>query len=143
MAFNYKRTVYFRDTDAAGVVYFAHTLSICHEAYEASLVAAGIDLKAFFSHPTLAIPIVHTSSDFFRPIYCGDRLLVRVQPQLLKPSEFEITYQIKAEPDPGQPGSDQLLGQAKTRHVCIDPRQRTRQELPLEIGQWLELWQGS
>ena len=34
MAFAYYYTVRFQDTDAAGVVYFANVLRICHEAYE-------------------------------------------------------------------------------------------------------------
>ncbi|MDJ0549913.1 MAG: 1,4-dihydroxy-2-naphthoyl-CoA hydrolase, partial [Microcystis aeruginosa] len=33
---SYERLIYLADTDAAGVVYFAHLLSICHEAYEFS-----------------------------------------------------------------------------------------------------------
>jgi hypothetical protein len=31
----------------AGVVYFAHLLSICHEAYEFSLAQFGINIKDF------------------------------------------------------------------------------------------------
>ena len=45
MSFAYSRTIHFADTDAAGVVYFARYLSICHEAYEEALAAAGIDMK--------------------------------------------------------------------------------------------------
>ncbi|MFS8118916.1 MAG: acyl-CoA thioesterase, partial [Microcoleus sp.] len=45
MSFSYTRTVRFQDTDAAGVVYFANVLAMCHEAYEASLAASGINLK--------------------------------------------------------------------------------------------------
>ena len=48
MPFEYPRTIRFADTDAAGVVYFAQILSICHEAYEASLQASGIELRQFF-----------------------------------------------------------------------------------------------
>jgi 1,4-dihydroxy-2-naphthoyl-CoA hydrolase len=32
MPFSHHRTVRFADTDAAGVVFFARTLAICHEA---------------------------------------------------------------------------------------------------------------
>ena len=46
MPFEYQRTVHFADTDAAGVVFFANYLAICHEAYEESLGAAGIGLAA-------------------------------------------------------------------------------------------------
>jgi 1,4-dihydroxy-2-naphthoyl-CoA hydrolase len=66
MPFTYLRTVHFQDTDAAGVVYFANVLAMCHEAYEASLAASGINLKAFFSNPEVAFPIIHASVDFYR-----------------------------------------------------------------------------
>ena len=43
--FDYRRRIYLGDTDAAGVVYFAKGLEICHEAYEESLAKAGINLN--------------------------------------------------------------------------------------------------
>lgn len=48
MSFYYTRIVHFQDTDAAGVIYFANILAICHEAYEASLAAFNINLRFFF-----------------------------------------------------------------------------------------------
>ena len=68
MLFSYDYTVQFRDTDAARVVYFATILSICHVAYEASLVAAEIELKSFVSNPEFAIPIAHVSADILNAI---------------------------------------------------------------------------
>jgi 1,4-dihydroxy-2-naphthoyl-CoA hydrolase len=133
MSFTYFRTVRFQDTDAAGVVYFANVLTICHEAYEASLAEAGIDLRVFFSGAQIAVPIVHASVDFLRPMFCGDRLLVRLAPQSVKESEFLVTYQLffvnKQEP---------MISRALTRHVCIDPHTRTRQNLPVELTRWLD-----
>ncbi|WP_235656574.1 acyl-CoA thioesterase, partial [Fischerella thermalis] len=94
MTFTYHRTVRFQDTDAAGVVYFANVLTICHEAYEESLEASGINLKEFFSNPTVAFPIVHANVDFFRPMFCGDKLIVSLMPQKLSIEKFEINYEI-------------------------------------------------
>ena len=45
MTFTYSRQIYLSDTDAAGVVYFAKGLEICHQAYEESLAEAGISLN--------------------------------------------------------------------------------------------------
>ncbi|MDY6937271.1 MAG: thioesterase family protein [Cyanobacteriota bacterium] len=139
--YSYTRTIYFRDTDAAGVVYFANLLAICHEAYEAALGNSGIDLRSFFSNPTAAIPIVHASVDFYRPLFCGDRVRVWLHPQILTPSEFEITFEMtdemteaSVEPD----GKGRKVAQALTRHVCIEPTRRCRQELPDEIVAWLQ-----
>ncbi len=132
MSFTYNRTVHFRDTDAAGVVYFANVLSMCHEAYEASLAVSGINLKLFFTQPTVAIPIVHASVDFFHPMFCGDELQIYLTPQKLGDTKFEIAYQIVAASSLEQP-----LAQAITRHVCINPTTRTKTQLPEGIMKWL------
>ena len=73
MAFVYQRKIRFRDTDAAGVMYFTNALSICHEAYEESLMHCGIDLRHFFANGEMAVPITHASIDYRRPSYCGQR----------------------------------------------------------------------
>lgn len=131
MSFTHTRTIRFQDTDAAGVVYFANVLAMCHEAYEESLVASGINLKSFFSNPSVAIPIVHASVDFLRPMFCGDKLLIHLTPKPLSDNEFEISYQIAAS------ATDKLAAKAITKHVCINPTSRTRTQLPDEISQWL------
>lgn len=133
MPFTYHRTIHFSDTDAAGVVYFANVLSMCHEAYEASLAASGINLKLFFSNPAAAIPITHASVDFFRPMFCGDELVIHFTPEQLSENKFEIAYQIVAA------SSEELLAKAITRHVCIDPRTKQKIPLPDAIGQWLKI----
>ncbi|MDF2388604.1 acyl-CoA thioesterase [Nostoc ellipsosporum NOK] len=130
MTFTYNRTVRFQDTDAAQVVYFANVLGICHEAYEESLAASGINLKDFFTNPSVAFPIVHTSVDFFRPMFCGDNLVISLIPQKLGVDKFEIAYEISV--------ADVVVAKAITRHVCIDASSRKKQELPEEIVSWLE-----
>ena len=133
--FIYRRTVRFQDTDAAGVMYFANGLAIAHEAYEASLQAAGIDLRAFFKGIPVAVPIAHASVDFLRPIAVGDRLEIHLTPHQTRPTEFEIHYQIYLESTPDKP-----VIKAFTRHVCIDAQTRTRQELPPTLLTWLSQW---
>jgi 1,4-dihydroxy-2-naphthoyl-CoA hydrolase len=130
MAFTYYYTVRFQDTDAAGVVYFANILRICHEAYEVSLVASGINLKSFFTNPSLAFPIVHANVDFFRPLYCGDNLMISLSPQKISLDKFEITYEITV--------GEVIVAKAITRHVCIEVSSRNKQELPNYMNNWLE-----
>lgn len=138
MVFVYQRTVHFGETDAAGVVYFANVLTICHEAYEASLEQAGIHLGKFFGKAAVAFPIVHASVDFLRPLGCGDRLVIHLHPEILSQSEFEIRYTIFANAQLDRPAS-----QALTRHVCIDAAARKRQDLSAEITQWLAQWRAA
>jgi 1,4-dihydroxy-2-naphthoyl-CoA hydrolase len=126
----YSYQVQLRDTDAAGVVYFANLLAICHGAYESSLVEAGIDLRELVSSTSLALPIVHASIDFQRPIYCGDRLQINLAPSLERSNEFRISYQIYL-------ATDQVAGRAITKHVSIDPTTRKRSDLPQMILDWI------
>jgi 1,4-dihydroxy-2-naphthoyl-CoA hydrolase len=130
MPFNYNRTIRFSDTDAAGVVYFANVLSICHEAYEASLEASSINLKDFFSNISVAFPIVHADVDFFRPMFCGDKLVISLNPQKIGVDKFEVAYEIVVD--------DVMVAKAITRHVCIEVSSRSKRELLGEIVKWLE-----
>jgi 1,4-dihydroxy-2-naphthoyl-CoA hydrolase len=132
MLFSYDYTVQFRDTDAAGVVYFASILSICHVAYEASLVATGIELKSFVSNPEFAIPIAHVAADFLRPMYCGDRIQIELTPTRIDEYKFEIAYRILI--------NEGVAATVTTRHVAIDPQLRKRRDLPKSIVNWLSQW---
>jgi 1,4-dihydroxy-2-naphthoyl-CoA hydrolase len=133
MPFKYEYIVQFRDTDAAGVVYFANIISICHIAYESALMSSEIDLKLFVSNPKFAIPITHVSADFFKPLYCGDRVIIELTPQSIDSCRFEIKYQILN-------ADRQKSATAKTEHIAIDPTTRKRQELPQIIINWIDRW---
>jgi 1,4-dihydroxy-2-naphthoyl-CoA hydrolase len=128
--------VQLRDTDAAGVLYFANLLAICHGAYEASLAAWGIDLRTFFTNPPIALPITHTSAEFRRPIYCGDRLTITLLTQRQTESGFIVNYEVYND-------SDQLLAKAQTTHVAIEAAQRRRVPLPDVITNWIERFERS
>ena len=127
--FSHSYTVHFADTDAAGVVYFANVLRICHQAYEQSLLEFGFDLKTFFQNTSAAIPIIHAEVDFFRPLYCGDQLLINVIPKLLDQKTFEINYQLSKDKS--------ICCLAKTKHIAINPTTRKPQSLSEEMVTWI------
>ncbi len=136
MPFVYQRTVRFQETDAAGVVYFANTLAMCHEAYEESLIAAGIEVRQFFSSSSaIALPIVHAEVDYRQPAFCGDRHEIVLTPASISGNGFEIRYEIY-----GEGNRDQLTSKALTRHACINPLNRERQPLPQQVLDWLIKW---
>ena len=131
-SFIYQRTINIRDTDAAGVVYFANGLSFCHEAYEASLAASGINLQSFFKGETIAVPITHASIDFFKPMFCGDRIAITLTTEILGSTEFQINYQLFF----GE--GDKAIAKAITKHTCIDVASRKRCNLSPTLLEWLE-----
>jgi 1,4-dihydroxy-2-naphthoyl-CoA hydrolase len=134
----YARTLRLGDTDAAGVVYFASLLSICHEAYEFALEQENIPLQTFLSHSEIILPIVHAEIDFFAPLQCGDRLLINFSSYLLNEYGFELTYQVFL--DHPERRSERSAAQALTRHVCIYPQTRKKVPLSPALGQCLEKW---
>ena len=133
MSFSYKYVVQFRDTDAAGVVYFANILSICHVAYEASLIESSVNLQLFVDNPNFAVPIIHVSAEFYKPLFCGDRVIIELTPRSIDIYKFEIKYQILA--------TDlSVLATAITKHIVIAPQTRKRKELPAALNEWLIQW---
>jgi 1,4-dihydroxy-2-naphthoyl-CoA hydrolase len=132
MPFNYARTVHFADTDAAGVVFFANYLAICHEAYEESLSASGIDLKTFFSDNGVVVPVSKSEAEYLRPISCGDKLEVTVKPALLSENSYEIRFEIIRIGSPSK-----CAARIRTEHVCIDSTSRARKALPAVLSSWV------
>ena len=131
--FSFQRSIKFADTDAAGVVYFANLLSICHEAYEAYLTETlDLDLKEFFQDKSTAIPIIHADIDFTQPLFCGDRIVVSILPQLINDKVFEMKYQINKD--------NITVAKAVTRHICINPQTRKTKALPSIFSETMKIF---
>jgi 1,4-dihydroxy-2-naphthoyl-CoA hydrolase len=143
-SFTYHRTIHFHDTDSAGVVYFANGLAFCHEAYEASLAASGLNLKSFFSGEEIAVPITKASIDFFKPMFCGDRIMISLTTSLLTPASFQIEYAIYFAIDfdvdfDVADREKKAIAKALTKHTCINTSTRKRCDLFPALLKWLEL----
>ncbi|MFN9546755.1 MAG: acyl-CoA thioesterase [Cyanobacteriota bacterium] len=143
------RTVRFGETDAAGVMHFHHLLRWCHEAYEESLERFGIAAAQLFPRPvwpaldpptggspalestaSLALPIVHCSADYLRPLRVGDPLAIALRPERLDPGQFEVSYRFSSEA--------RLVARGLTRHLAITVADRRRCSLPEPVVRWLE-----
>ncbi len=133
MPFVYNRTVRFADTDAAGVVFFANYLALCHEAYEEALSSIGIELGSFFQASGLVIPIAKSEANYLRPLLPGDRLKIVCTPSPLTEDSFELKFEIwKLGP------SEKIAAKLKTEHVCIESATRTRKSLDPKIAAWVK-----
>ena len=128
------RTVRVGDTDAAGVLHFHQLLRWGHGAYEESLEGFGVAAAEVFPTPgsllEVALPIVHCSADYFRPLVCGDAITIRLEPVRLDLGSFEVRYSFT--------GSDQAVAQGLTRHLAIETSSRRRCGLPTALNRWLE-----
>jgi len=132
MPFTHHRTVRLADTDAAGVVFFARTLMLCHEAYEEALARAGLDLKAFLGGSDLIVPISKSEADYLRPLYCGDRLAITVTPSALSATSFALHFEITKLGPP-----DKLAARVRTEHVATSLSKRERLPLSPPLLAWI------
>lgn len=133
MPFCYPRTIHFADTDAAGVVFFANYLSICHEAYEEALAAAGIDIARFFADHGIIIPIARSTADYLRPLACGEKIRVTVTPAALSENSFALDCALSKLGPP-----EKVAGRIRTEHVCISSQTRERLALPPALAAWIK-----
>ncbi len=133
MPFSYTRTIHFPDTDAAGVVFFANYLSICHEAYEEALAAAGITLGAFFADHGVVVPVAKSEASYLRPLACGDKVRVEVTPKALSENSYAVDYVIWK-----QGAAEKRAAVVRTEHVCISSQTRERLPLPANLAAWVK-----
>ena len=128
------RTVRFGETDAAGVMHFQQLLRWCHEAYEESLERFGLGAADIFPspgyRPAVALPILHCSADYRRPLVCGDPLAIALSPERLDPGCFEVRYSFSS--------NGETVATALTRHLAISSETRQRCPLPEQLNRWLE-----
>ena len=138
MPFAYARTIRFSDTDAAGIVFFARYLAICHEAYEEALATAGLPLATFFNDHGVIVPIAKSEASYLRPLACGEKIRVEVTPRRLSENSFALEFAIWKLPPPGSSAGDKRAAVARTEHVCISSATRERQALPAALAAWVD-----
>ncbi len=132
MPFVHHRTVRLADTDAAGVVFFARTLSICHEAYEEALAAGGLELNDFLGASGIVVPISRSEADYKRPLRPGDKLRITVTPEPLTAHSFALRFEIVK-----LGRVEKLAATVRTEHVCTSPAKRERAPLPPALAAWV------
>lgn len=138
MPFSYARTIHFSDTDAAGIVFFARYLAICHEAYEEALAAAGVPLATFFSDHGVIVPIAKSECAYLRPLACGEKVRVEVTPHRLSDNSFALEFSMWKLPAAGSAAGEKRAAVARTEHVCVSSASRERQTLPTALATWVD-----
>ena len=84
------RPIRFEEIDAAGIVFFARYLTICHDAMEAVFDPLPGGYRALITERRIGFPAVHTECDFKAPLRYGD--VVRVETRVVKIGETSVTF---------------------------------------------------
>lgn len=117
-----KIIVRLHDTDAAGLLFFAHQFFYAHDIYEELLHAIGAPMEELIANADFFVPIVHAESQYLLGLSVGQELEVSVIVANLGNSSYTLEYELKNT-------AGELVGTAKTVHVTID--RITRKKIPL------------
>src|SRR5262245_54477757 len=93
-AFTWPVRIYWEDTDAGGIVYYANYLKFMERARTEFLRHFGVDQSRLATESGLMFAIVSVNIDYLRSAKLDDRLIVTCQPQVLSGASFAFTQEI-------------------------------------------------
>jgi len=117
------KKVYYHDTDAGGVVYYANYLKYFEEGRSEYMLARGINIKALAEESILFV-VARVEIDYKAPARYGDVLKIISEVNRVKNVTLEFSQQAKKEGN--------VLVYAATKLVCIDGNFKPH-AMPLEI----------
>lgn len=122
VAYRWPVRVYYEDTDAAGIVYYANFLKFFERCRTEWLRAAGVDQTALRASSGLQFVVAALTTEYRRPARLDD--LLTVDARLLETARASLTF--------GQQAwrGDELLAQARVKVACVDPQRMLPTRLP-------------
>jgi acyl-CoA thioester hydrolase len=119
-------TIYFEDTDTAGIVYYANYLKFMERARSDMLRAAGIDQRAAKEEGTGVYAVAEVNIRYLRPAKLGDELLVVSTIQQVRAASVTIHQRVMRGPE--------QLADARVTAAFLDSSDRPKRQ-PRE---WVE-----
>jgi acyl-CoA thioester hydrolase len=92
-------TVYFEDTDTAGIVYYANYLKFMERARSDMLRVAGIDQRAAQEDGTGVYAVAEANVRYLRPAKLGDDLLIISTVQTVRAASVVIHQRVMRGPE--------------------------------------------
>jgi acyl-CoA thioester hydrolase len=121
-------TVYFEDTDTAGVVYYANYLKFMERARSDMLRAAGIDQRAVLDGGGGAYYVAHADIRYRSPARLGDDLVVASTIDAVRAASVSIHQRVIR--------GDELLADARVTAAFLDANGRPQRQ----PRQWMDLF---
>ncbi len=116
--------VYWEDTDAAGIVYYANYLRFLERARSDLVRGAGIDQVALLDREGIVFPVRRCEIDYLQPARLDDEIQVRTRLKKLGGASMDMDQDIHR--------GEEALVRAKVRLACIGPNGRPRR-LPATV----------
>src|SRR6186997_1236471 len=113
-------TVYFEDTDTAGIVYYANYLKFMERARSDMLRAAGIDQRAAQEAGEGVYAVAEVNIRYLRPAKLGDDLLVISTVEQVRAASVVIHQRVMRGP--------QVLADARVTAAFLDAQDRPKRQ---------------
>jgi acyl-CoA thioester hydrolase len=113
-------TVYFEDTDAYGIVYYANYLKFMERARSDMIRAVGVDQSAELRTSGSAYAVVEVDIKYRKPGRLGDDLLVVSSVEQVRASSVDIQQRVMRGPE--------LLTDARVTAAFLDGQGRPRRQ---------------
>ena len=125
--FSCKYRVYWEDTDAGGVVYYANYLKFMERCRTEWLRALGVDQHRMLMERQLQFAVVDMQVQFLRPAVLDDEVVVTAELQRLTGATIEFKQAVYR-------GDSQLIS-AGTRVACLDSATLKPRAIPKDLFQ--------
>jgi acyl-CoA thioester hydrolase len=130
--FTWPARVYWEDTDAGGIVYYANYLRFLERARTEWLRSRGISQRGLALDPGVVFSVVEVQARYHRPARLDDPLIIGCEPLRDGGATLLFSQSIWRESPEGA-----LLLAARIRVACLDARSLKPRRLPTVIAQEL------
>jgi len=127
--FTFPVRVYWEDTDAGGVVYYASYLRFLERARSEWLRALGVDQVRMLREERLQFVVVEANVRYHRPARFDDQLLVTVALESMRGASVVMAQEIRR-----GSSADELLVTATVRAACLDSTSLKPRPLPRALA---------
>jgi acyl-CoA thioester hydrolase len=124
-SFAYPVTIFWEDTDAGGVVYYANYLRFLERCRTQWLKALGVDQLKLRAQRSLQFVVVNVSVDFLRPAVLNDEVIVTAELGKLTGATIEFKQAIWR--------GDERLIDANARVACLDSGSLKPRPIPKDL----------
>jgi len=116
--------VYYEDTDAGGIVYYANYLRFAERGRTEWLRELGFENSQLLAQKGIALAVRRVSAEYLRPARLDDALVVETRLTALRGASLDMVQAVRR-------GSEELVRMALTL-ACMDGEGRARR-LPAEV----------
>lgn len=126
-AHDFQVRVYFEDTDAQGVVYFANYLKFMERGRTECLRAIGVEQDWLMEEHGLCFALTEQQAKFHKPARFNDELIVRTKITEVGKARIALTQAVLKASD------EELLCSADCVAACIDAERFRPRRIPAEL----------